>query len=147
MVGNVSRVTGFLPTLDVRETDDEYLVLVDLPGVKPEDVAIELNDEVLTISGSRAPVETGQARRSERLFGSFVRRLTLPKGVDSEERRGGVQGGRTRAAHPEAGGREAEEDRHRRYVPGGDRAVAGRGPRQTRPPKLEPSDDSTASRG
>ena len=85
MFGNVNRVAGFIPTLDVRETEDEYLVLVDLPGVKSEDVVIELTDQVLTISGSRTPVEIGEVRRSERPFGSFVRRLTLPKGVDSDK--------------------------------------------------------------
>lgn len=85
MFGDVNRVAGFIPTLDVRETEDGYLVLIDLPGVKSEDVVIELTDQVLTISGSRTPVETGEARRSERPFGSFVRRLTLPKGVDSDK--------------------------------------------------------------
>ena len=60
-------------------------LLVDLPGIKSEDVAVELIDQVLTISGSRAPVETGEAQRLERPSGSFVRRLTLPKGVDSEK--------------------------------------------------------------
>jgi HSP20 family protein len=85
MFGNVNRVTGFIPTLDVRETEDEYLVLVDLPGVKSEDVVVELTDQVLTISGSRTPVETGEPRRLERPSGSFVRKLTLPKGVDSDK--------------------------------------------------------------
>jgi HSP20 family protein len=85
MFGNVNRVTGFIPTLDVHETEDEYLVFVDLPGVKSEDVVVELTDRVLTISGSRTPVESGEVRRSERPFGSFVRRLTLPKGVDSDK--------------------------------------------------------------
>jgi HSP20 family protein len=79
-----SRVTGFTPLLDVRETDDEYLVLVDLPGVKSQDVTIEVNDEVLSISGSRVPVETGEEQLSERPYGSFFRTLPLPKGVDSE---------------------------------------------------------------
>jgi HSP20 family protein len=83
--GNGYRATGFVPALDVRETEDGYLVLVDLPGVKSEDVAVELIDQVLTISGSRAPVETGEAQRLERPSGSFVRRLTLPKGVDSDK--------------------------------------------------------------
>jgi HSP20 family protein len=83
--GNGNRVTGFVPALDVRETEDGYLVLVDLPGVKSEDVAVELIDQVLTISGSRAPMETGEAQRLERPSGSFVRRLTLPKGVDSDK--------------------------------------------------------------
>ena len=84
-VGNGSRVTGFVPVLDVRETADEYLVLVDVPGVKKEDVSIELNDHELTISGVRTPVETGEVVRSERPYGSFVRSLTLPQGVDVEK--------------------------------------------------------------
>jgi HSP20 family protein len=83
--GNGSRVTGFTPPLDVRETDDEYLVMVDVPGVKSQDVTIELNDQLLTISGSRVPVETGEAQSVERPYGSFVRHLTLPKGVDSDQ--------------------------------------------------------------
>jgi HSP20 family protein len=82
--GNGSRVTGFTPALDVRETEDEYLVMVDLPGVKSEDVTIEVNEQVLTVSGSRVPVETGQSQLLERPYGSFVRNLTLPKGVDSD---------------------------------------------------------------
>ena len=80
-----SRVTGFTPPLDVRENDEEYLVMVDLPGVKSEDVSIEVNDGVVSISGSRTPVETGDAQLIERPFGSFVRTLTLPKGVDDEK--------------------------------------------------------------
>ena len=82
--GNGARVTGFTPLLDVRETDDAYLVMVDLPGVKSEDVTIEAHDQVLTISGSRVPVETGESQLAERPYGSFVRSLTLPKGVDSD---------------------------------------------------------------
>jgi HSP20 family protein len=76
---------GFTPMLDVRETDEEYLVLVDLPGVKSDEVTIEVSDQVLSISGSRAPVETGEAQLSERPHGSFVRTLTLPQGVDEEK--------------------------------------------------------------
>lgn len=78
------RLTGFTPAMDVRETDDEYVVLVDLPGVKQEDVAIELEDQILTISGTRVPVEVGEAQHVERPYGSFMRTLNLPKGVDSE---------------------------------------------------------------
>jgi HSP20 family protein len=83
--GNGNRATSYTPVLDVRETRDEYLALVDLPGVKSEDVTIEVNDQVLTISGSRVPVETGETQLVERPYGSFVRSLTLPKGVNSDE--------------------------------------------------------------
>ena len=83
--GNGGGVTGFTPTLDVRETADEYLVMVDLPGVKSEDVTIEVNDHVLTLSGARRSVETGEAQLVERPYGSFARSLTLPQGVDSDK--------------------------------------------------------------
>jgi len=82
---NTSRTDGFTPMLDVRETEEEYLVLVDVPGVKSDDVTIEVSDHVLSISGSRAPVETGEAQLSERPHGTFVRTLTLPQGVDDEK--------------------------------------------------------------
>jgi HSP20 family molecular chaperone IbpA len=54
-------VTGFTPPVDVHETEDEYLVKVDLPGVKSEDVNIEVNDSVLSLSGSRVVDETEAA--------------------------------------------------------------------------------------
>src|SRR5438067_10139512 len=91
--GNGSRVTGFTPVLDVRETDDDYVVMVDIPGVKSEDVSIEVSEQVLTISGSRVPVETGDAQLVERPYGSFVRNLTLPKGVDSDQIEAGYHDG------------------------------------------------------
>jgi len=82
--GNGSRVTGFTPPLDVHETEDEYVVKVDLPGVKSEDVNVEVNDSVLSISGSRATDETGATQLVERPYGTFARTLTLPQGVNSE---------------------------------------------------------------
>ena len=82
--GNGKSVTGFTPPLDVRESADEYWLMFDLPGVKPEDVSIELNDQVLTVSGTRVPTETGETHQLERAFGSFVRTLSLPKGIDSD---------------------------------------------------------------
>ena len=83
--GNGNRVTGFTPLVDVHETEEEYLVKVDLPGVKADDVNIEVNENVLSISGSRVADKTKQAQLVERPYGSFVRNLTLPKGVDSEQ--------------------------------------------------------------
>ena len=82
---NASQTVGFTPVLDVRETDEEYLVLVDLPGVKSDDVTIEVSDRVLSVTGSRASVETGEAQLTERPYGSFTRTLTLPQGVDEEK--------------------------------------------------------------
>jgi HSP20 family protein len=57
---------------------------VDLPGVKTDDVNVEVNENVLSISGSRVAEEAGQAQLVERPYGSFVRTLTLPQGVNSD---------------------------------------------------------------
>jgi len=82
--GNGNRVTGFTPPVDVHETENEYLVTIDLPGVKSEDVNIEINDNVLSISGARVADETGAAQLVERPYGTFARTLSLPQGVDSD---------------------------------------------------------------
>jgi HSP20 family protein len=83
-MGNGGRVTGFTPPLDVIESDEQYLVLIDLPGVQPEDVTIELNEQVLTVSGSRTSPERGSAQLTERQQGAFTRSLTVPRGIDSD---------------------------------------------------------------
>jgi HSP20 family protein len=82
--GNGNRVTGFTPPVDVHETENEYLVTIDLPGVKSEDVNVEINDNVLSISGARVADETGAAQLVERPYGTFARTLSLPQGVDSD---------------------------------------------------------------
>jgi HSP20 family protein len=91
--GNGNRVSGFTPLVDVHETEDEYLVKVDLPGVKADDVSVEVNENVLSISGSRVAKEAGQAQLVERPYGSFVRTLTLPQGVDSDSIEAGFHDG------------------------------------------------------
>ena len=75
----------WIPAMDLVEAGDHFLVRADLPGLSEEDVKIEVEDGVLTISGERKlEQETTQngVTRVERAFGSFARSLTLPKGVD-----------------------------------------------------------------
>ena len=91
--GNGGRVTGFTPPVDVHESEDEYLVEIDLPGVKSEDVNIEVNDSVLSLSGTRLPDETGAAQLVERPYGTFARTLTLPQGVNSDSIEASYQDG------------------------------------------------------
>ncbi len=76
------------PAVDVREEADRYLVCVDLPGVPPDAVDINLEQCVLTISGERpaiAPDEAAGYRRAERPRGRFVRRFSVPESVDVEQ--------------------------------------------------------------
>jgi HSP20 family protein len=91
--GNGNRVNGFTPPVDVHETEEEYLVKIDLPGVKSADVNVEVNDNVLSISGSRVADETGTAQLVERPYGTFTRTLTLPQGVDSDSIEAGYHDG------------------------------------------------------
>jgi HSP20 family protein len=91
--GNGNRVSGFTPPVDVYETEEEYLVKIDVPGVKSEDVNVEVNDNVLSISGSRVADETGTAQLVERPYGTFARTLTLPQGVDSDSIEAGYHDG------------------------------------------------------
>ena len=75
----------WIPPMDLVETADHYLLRADLPGLSEQDVNIELESNVLTISGERKlehKQEKGGYRRIERAYGSFSRSLTLPEGVN-----------------------------------------------------------------
>ena len=77
----------WLPAMDLAETADSYVLHADLPGMGEDDVQIELEDNVLTISGERRLEESkseGGYLRTERARGSFARSLTLPAGIDPE---------------------------------------------------------------
>lgn len=85
--GWFGRVSEFVPSLDVRETKNTYVVKADLPGVEEKDVDISLTGNVLTISGKREQEhreEGDQFYAMERSYGSFSRSLALPDGADGE---------------------------------------------------------------
>src|SRR6201995_1047008 len=74
----------WIPALGLIESGDHYVLRADLPGLSDEDVNVQLEDNVLTISGERkAEHETQQEGyyRLERAFGSFARSLRPPEGV------------------------------------------------------------------
>jgi HSP20 family protein len=73
--------------LDVIERDDRYVVRADVPGIKPEEVKIEVEDGVLTVSAEHEETDEEKKEnyvRRERHYGSFSRSVTLPKGVTAE---------------------------------------------------------------
>ena len=77
----------FIPSMDLAETDTHYVLKADLPGVAEDDVSIELDDNVLTVSGERKAEHEEKKEgyhRVERSFGQFRRSLTLPDGVDAD---------------------------------------------------------------
>ena len=75
------------PAMDLVEGEDHYLLRADLPGMGEEDVSIEINENVLTVSGERRDEQERQGQgwhRVERTFGHFSRSLSLPDGVDPD---------------------------------------------------------------
>jgi HSP20 family protein len=81
------QVQRWVPAMDLVEADDHFVVKADLPGLGEDDVAIEVQDNVLTISGAREAEHERKEKgwyRLERSYGSFSRSLTLPEGVDAD---------------------------------------------------------------
>jgi len=77
----------WMPAMDLIETADHFVLRADLPGMSEEDVNIEVEERVLTISGERKAELTATKdgyQRFERAFGAFSRSLTLPEGIDAE---------------------------------------------------------------
>ena len=76
------------PEIEVFERGDKFVVRVDLPGLKKEDVKIEVTHDELTIEGERK-VETEEKKeegfyRTERTYGKFYRRIAIPEHVKAE---------------------------------------------------------------
>ena len=75
----------FTPAIDLEEKDNQYLVTVDLPGMKKEEIKIELSDNVLNISGERTRESKAEGRYTERSYGKFLRSVTLPAHVSPDK--------------------------------------------------------------
>lgn len=76
------------PAIDVEEKDGNYMVRADLPGLKKEDIHIELHDGYLTLRGERKSEQKekkGSCRRVERTYGTFERTLSVPEGVTEKD--------------------------------------------------------------
>ena len=81
------RGEAVLPAMDVRENDHHYAVTVELPGVRKEDVHVELDEGLLTIRGekkSEREEKNEHCRYTERSYGSFSRSFRLPYDVDAD---------------------------------------------------------------
>ncbi len=78
---------GFLPPADVVESEKDFRVTVDLPGLKPEEVNVELKNGELWITGQRKEEEEEKGKtyhRVERRYGEFRRVLPLPTAIDEK---------------------------------------------------------------
>ena len=78
--------SAFVPAVDIHETNDDFNLTLELPGVDKKDIKVGLEENVLTISGERKfqkEEKDGAYIRSEIQSGSFCRSFSLPKTVDS----------------------------------------------------------------
>lgn len=81
-------IADWIPPVDVVEEEARFLLRADVPGVRPEDIDINMENGVLTVSGRRIAESTEQAqgvKRLERLSGTFYRRFSLPEAANADE--------------------------------------------------------------
>lgn len=77
---------GWTPAVDIRETDEGFQLLAELPGLTKDDIEISVEDGLLTLRGERRLAEDTNResfRRIERAYGSFERTFSLPTGIDA----------------------------------------------------------------
>jgi HSP20 family protein len=92
----LSQAARWSPQIEVLERDGNLVVRADLPGVKRDDVEVNVDDDVLTIRGERRQEHReaeGGYRRTERSYGTFFRQIALPEGVDPDQVQASYQDG------------------------------------------------------
>lgn len=79
-------VMRVMPLADVEETDDAYIVDIELPGVKRDDVSVQVTDDHLVVTGERRERQrVGLLRQQTRSTGRFHFEVTLPSGIDPDQ--------------------------------------------------------------
>jgi HSP20 family protein len=84
---NGHSVADWVPAVDIIEEKDRFLLKADVPGVKPEDIDVNMENGVLSVSGQRHEESTQESegvKRLERLSGRFYRRFSLPETANPE---------------------------------------------------------------
>ena len=82
------RERAWTPAIDVIREDGKLVIRADIPGMKPEEVKIEVEDDILTITGEHEERKEEKGKhyvRRERRYGSFSRSMALPAGVDASK--------------------------------------------------------------
>ena len=95
------------PAVDIFDTSEGFVIRADLPGVKKENVSVELKDNMMTLKGERTadfPVANEKFYRRERCFGTFFRAFTLPEHLKADSIRATLKDGvlEIRMPRPEA---------------------------------------------
>jgi len=112
---------AWAPQIEIFERDGQLIVHADLPGLRKEDVKVELADNALTIAGERRKEREEEREgfyRSERSYGRFFRRVPLPEGVNTEDARASFHDGVLEVTMPAPKG-EAKAARKLEIADGG----------------------------
>ena len=83
-----SAAASWVPAVDVFEESDSIRITAEIPGVQPENIAISLEGNLLTLSGTKqqeAEEKTERVHRYERVYGAFERAFTLPTSVEPKD--------------------------------------------------------------
>jgi HSP20 family protein len=99
--------TDWTPAADVYEKENAYVVALDLPGIDRETLDISLDQDRLSIRGSRT-IEEGDERRAERPRGRFIRRFGLPATIDQQGINADYKDGVLRVTLPKRQARQAQ---------------------------------------
>lgn len=105
VVHSVTTDRTVVPACDVTETEDSFFLTIDVPGLKKNDINIEVTGRQLAISGERKqeePIKGGSTYRNERSFGRFHRIFEVPEGTNTEVIEASYESGVLRLAIPKS---------------------------------------------
>ncbi len=86
--GSSVATSDWVPAVDIKEEDDAFMIVADIPGVDPKDIEVHMDNGVLTIKGEKETESKDERegyKRVERSYGSFYRRFSLPDTADPEK--------------------------------------------------------------
>ncbi|MCB9709111.1 MAG: Hsp20/alpha crystallin family protein [Myxococcales bacterium] len=96
LFGQNNRTSGFSPAVDIFEDKEAVYLKAELPGVKPEDIKVDVENRILTLRGERK-FENEEKRdgyhRVERAYGGFTRSFSLPESVNTEKTEASLKDG------------------------------------------------------
>jgi HSP20 family protein len=97
------RAASWWPAIEVSQQEGQLKICADIPGLKPEDIKLEVTDQDLIIRGERKKEQTDERRgfyRTERSYGQFLRRIPLPEGANPDEAKADFSNGELRINIP-----------------------------------------------
>ena len=108
-------MSAWSPAIEVKQQGGNFVVCAELPGLKPEEVQVEVNEDALIIQGERRQEQNsdqGGLHRSERRYGHFYRSIPLPEGVDADQAKAAFRDGMLEVTVP-----VPQQQSRRRQIP------------------------------